>query len=271
MSADTGISASTKPKPTIMPSGIVTPEKGLYVLQRLNSLLGHEEHLTSTQDGLLRKWGGAFAPLDMREARLMVENAGEMYFVLRSYKNNTPGTPLVVAEATILDVNGDPQKLVQTHPKYNHIVRPSTWQLSIDPEGDTAIFLQLTTLEEESRRRGIGSVSRSAVFYYTLPPHVRFVLTTTPVSDKFNFEGITRLPTRKLDEMLGRNYPTVNFHYRAGAEIAGYEAKYKEPAPTRPKMQGRQNYEDVVFMLYRRLANGDWLGIARPTNVARWL
>ncbi len=271
MSADTRISASTTKPATVMPSGIVTPGKGLYALQRLNDLLGDGEHLASTQRGLLEEWGGAFAPVNMEEARLMVKNAGEMYFVLRSYENNTPGTPLVVAETTILDVNGDPQRLVKTHPSYNHIVTPSTWQLAIDPEGDTAIFLQLTTLQEEYRKRGIGSVARSAVFYYALPPHVMFVLTTTPVSDKFDFEGITRSSMKKLYDILRQQYPTVHFHYIAGAEMAEHAARYKEPAPIRPEIQGRQNHNDVAFMLYRRLANGDWSGIARPTNVVRLL
>ena len=177
----------------------------------------------------------------------LAENAGKTCFVAR----NTSGDPVGVLQTRLVDVAGNPEKLVEQYPTFNDLTSYGTWEDAKNSEGDTVVCMQITTLGE--RRKDIGSALRNAVLYI-MPRDVKYALTTTPVR--------TFIPEGEdiHDELLEKGFfgeasaeLPLRFHYKSGALAAGYERAYK-------RLDIRHG-EDVVFMRYVRDEGGNWQDI----------
>lgn len=224
-----------------------------YEITTLAELADEEEALATIQQELLAEWG-AFAPQDMTEMRRLVERAGHLSYVIRfREEDGSLGPPCGVLQTARADIGGDPERLTEVFESFNAITDSGTWERSPEMAGDTALLLQITAFGERSR--GVGSRLRDAALY-SLPREVRFALTTTPVDDSFD-------PAADA----GDYPPAVNFHYRGGAELAGYARGFKLPPAGADVAAGRQHNRNVAFMRYTRASNGEWVGVRRPEHL----
>src|SRR3989344_2751318 len=194
----------------------VTHDPHLFV-ERLYDLKDREDYLQIIQQGLNKEWGEYFSPRNLDEMYNLAENAGKTCFVAR----NTSGDPVGVLQTRLVDVAGNPEKLVEQYPTFNDLTSYGTWEDAKNSEGDTVVCMQITTLGE--RRKDIGSALRNAVLYI-MPRDVKYALTTTPVR--------TFIPEGEdiHDELLEKGFfgeasteLPLRFHYKSGALVAGYE------------------------------------------------
>lgn len=224
-----------------------------YEVWRLSKLRDDEEALALIQRELAAEWG-AFAPQDLAEMRLLVERAGHLTYVIRFREEDGRLGPVAgVLQTARADIGGDPTRLLQQYGSFNAVTSGGTWEDAPSMAGDTALLLQITAFGERSR--GVGTKLRDAALY-SLPRGVRYALTMTPVDDDFDPEcGPEDYP------------PAVNFHYRGGAELAGYAKGFKLPPKGSDPSSGRQHNRNVAFLRYTRLGDGSWRGVARPGHL----
>ena len=225
-----------------------------YRIETLAESVASDNELERLQIALEDEWG-SFAPADMREMRQMVGTAGHMMYVIRFSENGNRGEVSGILQTALADVHGDPQRLLDIYPTFNHITSNGTWDEAKRMEGDTALLLQITAFGGKPRT---GSLLRDGALPM-LPRSVSYALTTSPFDGVYNSK-ILETPVER--STIQQHFTRVMmFHYLAGAVPAGYMEKYKVPDPSRPNIgKGRQHNPNVVFMRYARLPDGSWKG-----------
>ena len=225
-----------------------------YRIETLAESVASDRELERLQIALEDEWG-PFAPADMREMRQMVGTAGHMMYVIRFSENGNLGEVSGILQTGLTDAHGDPQRLLDIYPTFNHITSNGTWDEAKRMEGDTALLLQITTF---GGKPGVGSLLRTGALRM-LPKSVAYALTTSPYDGVYN----PKILETPVDRAVRREHFTdvMRFHYLAGAVPAGYKEGYKISDLSRPNIdKGRQRSQDVVFMKYTRLPDGNWKG-----------
>ena len=239
-------------------------------IDTLYNMRDERRALATIARGLQEEWG-AFGPKDNSEMNRMVDGAGNRVYVGREVLDRQLGSPLIVLQTGVADVKGEPHRLTEKHPTYCHITSGETWTGFGEMKGDTALLLQITTLDEDARNNGIGSVFRGGVLS-VLDDSIRWALTTTPVPRDFYDKLVSSaVPLEELEHGVLAFPPAVRFHYNGGGRIAGISGNYKLPYAGREQLGcGRQSNTAVAFLRYSRAPDGKWTGIdtgARQMNI----
>jgi len=203
-----------------------------YQIERLSDSRGDQEYIRTIQEGLLNEWG-QFGPADEEEMLLMANRIGRTCFVSR-YAGEEP---VCVLQARLADVDGDYRKLLEHYPNFSELSSEGTWSEDEHTKGNTAILMQITTLDPQGRYRGVGGLLRD-VALTMLPPYVEYALTITPEGNE-------------------------SFHIKSGAEEVGSRKGYKPYDMEHPNSGiGIIHSEDIIFTRYHR-EDGEWAGVKK--------
>jgi hypothetical protein len=211
---------------------------------RLSDLQLDPETLGAIQSSLREEWG-SFALLGFDNIEQMAADCGGTVFV--AYLEGAGGiTPLAVLQTTSLDIAGDPSRLAGLFPTFADLTTAEALRRGASVGGDTVVLLQITVIDKDMRRGGLGSQLRNEALEM-LNGSIKYALTTTPID--VNAEEAV-LALQDPETFTG----AMRFHARGGAEptirLPGYKQALDE--------ETSQHSNDVVVMRYSRNQDGSW-------------
>lgn len=213
-------------------------------VSRLSDLRNDAENLALIDAALQKEWGHS-SLLGFSSVEQMRTQSGSTIFIAQ-LMHGEQCLPVAALQTTLVDVGGDPQRLVAAFPSFAKLTSPEAMHTAAQRGGDTAVLLQIAVFDKGERGMGIGSHLRDAGLNL-LDASVKHALTITPVDLGLGDHEV------RLDDPSTFT-PAMRFHRSGGAEATQYLSGYKRTPDGSTSSHG----SDVVVMRYSRDANGSW-------------